>query len=130
MDRACGERDSAQVIQALADKDDSVRRKAAYTLGRIVPDAGTAIPPLIKALADGQGDVRQAAAEALARFGAAAVPALVEALKDDALTIRIEAARALGNMGSPAKDAVPQLKAIFLGNDVMAVQVAGEALGK
>lgn len=118
-----------QVIQALADKDDSVRRKAAYTLGRISSDAKSAMPPLIKAFGDANNDVRQAAAEALASFGTTAVPSLIEALKEESPSIRAEAARALGKIGADAKDAIPNLKTVFLAND-KASNEAAEALAK
>jgi HEAT repeat protein len=118
------------VLQCLSDKDDGVRRKAAYAVGRIQPDAKTAIGPLVRALADGSTDVRQAAADALSKFGTDAAPALIAALKDDKLTHRLDIIRALGNIGEPAKDAIPELKTIFLGNDEKIAQEAGQALAK
>lgn len=116
------------VVKLLADRDEHVRRKAAFALGRIGPEPQAAIGPLIGLLADANGDVRQSASEALARFGAQGVPALIDALKSDSPALQREAARALGRIGSDAKDAVPQLKTVFLtaGN---ASAEAAEALG-
>src|SRR5207253_3303550 len=119
-----------RVIRALADKDESVRRKAAYALGRIAPDAKTAVGPLIQAFADSNGDVRQAAAEAVAKFGADAVPALVEALRDDSVSVRREAARAVANIGADAKDTIPALRILFFSESADLINDAGEALAK
>ena len=67
---------------------------AGVALGRIGPVAQSAIPYLVKKLADGDWDVRQAAEEALGRIGPAArksIPALYRAM-DDLDSIMIMAA--------------------------------------
>lgn len=86
-----------------------VRQTATDSLARIgLP----ALPALIAALKDPQADVRDRAAQALARMGPPAqeaVPALVAALNDTDWRVRRSAARALGQIGPGAEAAVPAL---------------------
>src|SRR5262249_797251 len=58
-----------------------------------------------------------------------AVPSLIDALKNESPSIRAEAARALGKIGPEAKDAIPNLKSVFLANDKSSNEAA-EALAK
>src|SRR5207249_2599909 len=118
-----------QVIRALADKNENVRRKAAYTLGRLNAEPAAAIGVLIKAFEDKSGDVRQAAAEALSKYGEKAVPALIEILQGEKEQPRLEAASALAQIGSDAKEAVPALKKLLLGKQAN-VHPYAEALAK
>src|SRR5690242_18232263 len=69
------------------------------------------VPPLVEALKDPDGEVRQAAAGALLQIGAEAVGPLVEALKDPKKdkALRANAAYLLGQLGSPARAALPAL---------------------
>lgn len=93
------------LIQAL--KDPSVRASAAYTLGRIGPDAAEAVGPLTALLGTREGP---SAARALADIGpkaAPAVPALIKLL--DREQSAAWAAGALGHMGPEAKPAVAAL---------------------
>jgi HEAT repeat protein len=86
-----------------------VRQTATDSLARIgLP----ALPELIVALKDPHADVRDRAAQALARIGppaSQAVPALVDALRDPDWRVRRSAARALGQIGPAAEAAVPAL---------------------
>ena len=83
------------------------------------PEAGAAKPalaPLLDALKDNSGGVREAAALAVGRLDepAEAVPALTKLIKDDKeLAVRVAAARGLGQMGSAAKDAIPTLRDVW-----------------
>src|SRR5437870_5200221 len=97
-------------LKALGDKDDGIRAKAAFALGKIGPDPKLAVKPLLKLLTEGNADVRRSASEALGQFKAAAVPGLIEALKDDVVSMKIEAALALGQIGPDAKAALLALK--------------------
>jgi HEAT repeat protein len=98
-----------EVIKLLADHSDQVRRKAAWTLGQNAPGAAAAAPALVPALGDNDEDVRQAAADALARLGPPAVPFLVDALKGTNAQARAHAASALATLGPAAEKAVPAL---------------------
>jgi HEAT repeat protein len=81
------------LIEALQDKEGTVRRYAAGLLGRIGDPR--AMEPLSMALYDLHHDVGKAAAEALARFGASSFDILVEALNHPEMWIRIHSVQAL-----------------------------------
>jgi HEAT repeat protein len=86
------------LIAALKDKDENVRKQAAYALGKI-GDA-QAVEPLSAALEDNDARVRRGAAEALRKIGdAQAVEPLIAALKDNDARVRKNAAEALGELG-------------------------------
>jgi HEAT repeat protein len=53
----------------LSDADAGVRRSAAQALGRMGPQADTAVPALTAALADPNPGVRESAAQALTALG-------------------------------------------------------------
>src|SRR6516162_5257513 len=100
------------VLKALADPSAPVRRKAAYTLGRIDADPDAVVEALVAALAD--NDVREAAAEALPKMPKAAVPVLIKALKvgnEGTLPMVI---KTLGKIGAEAAPAIPDLEALLL----------------
>lgn len=72
----------SDLIQALQDKDETVRVKAASTLEMRGRKAVSAVPNLLRALKDPQPKVRDAAARALSAIqGKKALIALVKALK-------------------------------------------------
>jgi HEAT repeat protein/lysophospholipase L1-like esterase len=86
------------------------RGLAAEALGRVGPEARSAVPDLIAATSDPRPDVRWRAIWALGRIGPAAaqaVPALRAALAD--ADLRWRAAEALGRIGLPAVAAAPDL---------------------
>lgn len=92
--------------QTLDDPHQTVRRRAAWALGKIGDPA--AVPALIAALRDPQGEVRFETARSLGYIGvAAAVPALITALRDPDNRTRGCAIWALGEIGDPS--AVPGL---------------------
>src|SRR4030043_126453 len=77
-------KDVEGLIEALKDKDESVRRLAAEALGEI-GDA-RAVEPLIQALKDKDTWLRWCSAEALGEIGdARAVAPLIQALKEQRL---------------------------------------------
>ena len=119
------------LIRTLADADDNVRRKAAYSLGRVASPSqpGEAIPVLMKAFEDKNDDVRQAAADAVANFGGKAVRPLIGVVESSTPVARLAAIAALGKIGGDAKDAIPVLKAFLLGSEGHPNLVA-DALGK
>ncbi|MHB1037987.1 MAG: HEAT repeat domain-containing protein [Pirellulales bacterium] len=74
--------------------------------------------------------IRETAADALARIGAAAIPELVAALGDRDEDVRAEAARALARMGPTAKAAVPALIAALGDEHETVRRNAARALGQ
>jgi len=112
--------------RALKAEEWWVRQVVPETLGEIgVP----AVPTLMEALKNWDGDVRRAAAEALGKIGdLQAVPALIEALKDDKEWVRWKVAEALGKIGDP--QAIPALMEVLKDEDWRVRQAAADALGK
>ena len=84
------------LIEALRDKEGTVRKFAATLLGRI-GDPRT-IEPLGMALYDLHHEVGKVSAESLARFGPPALEVLVEALSHPEMWIRIHAIQALSRI--------------------------------
>jgi len=84
------------LIEALQDKEGTVRKFAANLLGRI--DDSRAIEPLGMALYDMHHEVGKASAEALARYGAPALDILIEALSHPEMWIRIHSIQALATV--------------------------------
>jgi HEAT repeat protein len=101
------------------------REHAADTLGRLGARAAPAVPALIDALNDVDGDIRVAAAEALGRIGAEpAIPALVEAIGERHEAVRVAAIEALERFGPAGKAAVPALIKCLKNADESAVAAA------
>ena len=84
------------LIEALGDKEGTVRKFAAILLGKVGDPR--AIEPLGMTLYDMHHDVGNASAESLAKFGAPAVDVLVEALSHPEMWIRIHSVLALSNI--------------------------------
>jgi HEAT repeat protein len=105
--------DTAAMTELLKHKDAEVRGQAAHALGKIGPEARTALKPLTEALQDKNAHVRRAAVEALGAFGADAKdsePDLEKAVqKDSDKEVRRAAIDALGNLGAEAKAAAKPL---------------------
>ncbi len=85
------------------------RVSAARALGVIGPPAEAAIPDLIAAFQDPAGEVRWAAAQALAHLGDPAVVALMTAATNSDVTVRHAAVYALGEAGTNAAPAAAVL---------------------
>jgi len=91
------------------------RYHIARALGKLGPEARSAVTPLAKLLKDRDADVRSAAGEALGLIGPgarAAVPALTRALEDGEAAVRLEAAQALWRIEKSPRT-VPVLVEIF-----------------
>jgi HEAT repeat protein len=87
------------LIEALRDKEGTVRKFAAILLGRLGDPR--AIEPLSIALYDMHHEVGEVSAKALACFGASAMEVLVEALSHPEMWIRIHAIEALARIKNP-----------------------------
>jgi HEAT repeat protein len=81
------------LIEALRDKEGTVRKFAAILLGRL--GEPRALEPLGMALYDLHHEVGKASAESLARFGVPALEILIEALSHPEMWIRIHSIEAL-----------------------------------
>ena len=57
------------LLEALKDRDEEVRARAAEDLGKVEPPPVSAVPALIRALKDRSPSVRNRAAETLERIG-------------------------------------------------------------
>jgi HEAT repeat protein len=98
------EKTPRELIADLKDRDESVRIRAAWGLGKAkdVP-AAEAVPALSQALKDSSPYVRAAVARALGALGQDARPArdaLKKALKDSDENVRHEAGEALKKIGA------------------------------
>ncbi len=114
----------------LKDKSVFVRKSAAYALGRLRGQAGTAA--LVAALKDKNVEVRGAAARALGEYAdAQAIEPLSLALTDKSEFVRAQSARALGVNGRAARRTVPNLIRVLTSDpDYEAKRQAAWALGE
>jgi len=102
------------LLKTLEDGDGDLRRRAAEALGRIgASDA--AIPPLTRAIADGDEGVAEAASVSLAAFGERVSPPLLELFRLDDRWLR--ASTAFGALGKKASWAIPPLVEMLRGED-------------
>ena len=93
----------AKVESALLDLSDSHwlnRKYAAELLGELKPPE--AVKPLVEALNDEVGDIRQRAYEALIKIGAPSVPEVVPLLVSEEDDLRQSATEILRKIGKPA----------------------------
>lgn len=81
--------------------------QAAHLLGWLAPPE--ALPDLIQTLGNDDETLRQAAAEALLRYGRLAIPPLLKAVRHASMLIRENAVELLGMLPTSATEAVPQL---------------------
>jgi len=98
------------LLQALKDRDPTLRGAAAFALGSIGAQPEKTVPALIEALKDPENRVRQSAADALGEFhseSSSAVPALAAALADPDDQVRQTAAKSLISFGSEAQRSLP-----------------------
>ncbi|MGH8557299.1 MAG: HEAT repeat domain-containing protein, partial [Methylococcales bacterium] len=91
-----------RLVIALKNQNETVRRTAADTLGKLGVKDRPVIDALLTALKDHNEDVRRTAAEMLGTLGVkdqAVIDALLAALKDQHKTVRLTAAEMLGTLG-------------------------------
>lgn len=115
------------LVDSLGDPSWRVRKAAVERLTAL-EDVSGPVRALVRALADGENPGRRnAALEALTRFGAAAVPVLVEASHDTDVDVRKQAVDALASIGAPA--AAQRLAELLGDADPNVRAAAAEALG-
>jgi HEAT repeat protein len=115
------------LVESLGDPSWRVRKAAVERLIAL-EDVASPVRALVPALADGENPGRRnAALEALTRFGEAAVPVLVEASHDADVDVRKQAVDALAAIGAPA--AAARLVELLADRDANVRAAAAEALG-
>ncbi len=124
-----------QRVRQLEAEPVAVRWYAAYALGRMGPEAGDAVGPLIAVLEQHSQHehVRGTAAWALGRIGVGSEPVvrvLTETLPSNHISVRRNSSNALGMLGQAAKPAVPGLVTMLADPDVTARVNAAVALWK
>lgn len=131
---AGGPEDVPPLLEDLKNAQPRVRREAAEELGRIGGAARAAIGALEQASKDAIGEVRVAAAAALAAIDPARADAAVgvatEALKDKSDIARRAAARVLGDLAPKSAPAAPTLAAMLGDSDAGLRWAAANALGE
>jgi HEAT repeat protein len=105
------------------------RARAARDLGRLGWLACDAIPALVRAAADDDLKVREAAAQAVGQMGPEALPALQRFLQHDDKYVRRQAVWALGRLGPLARPALPDLCSALRDGDPRTASGAAQALG-
>jgi HEAT repeat protein len=112
-----------------ANRPLSLRRSAVQALSNIDPQDHAAVTAFLRALDDGDPEVRRVATRALGRSGPTEQEAVVARLEQALQTekdaaVRQEAASALGALGPEAEKASSRLKAVMADDHVPAVRIA------
>jgi HEAT repeat protein len=119
------------LARAVKDNDPHIRSVAITALGSLGPRGWSeAVPALVDLL---ETEDRQAAAQALSRFGPQAlpaVPALEKLLQDPDAGVRWNAARTLGKIGPEAAATLPSLIVALKDEASLVREHAAEALGE
>lgn len=124
------------LVELLQDESRSVeaRWNAARTIGKIGPEAVSAVPALMKFLKDKDGTLREHCAEAIGDIGPGvgpeAITALIPVLSDPVTRVRRDAVRSLGYIGPAAREAVPEIKKLVEDKEEMVREAARAALKK
>jgi HEAT repeat protein len=128
--------DLESLIRQLRSRDVSQRLRAVKAIGTLGPAARFAVPNLLEALSDIDGDVRRAVIASIrliipdARPTEAIVRALAMDLTDPDAGIRLLAVRAIGRSGLAAMAAVTAVEALRNDPDPDVRRAAVEALGR
>lgn len=126
-------------VKALSNPLNSIRCAGAESLGALGSMAAKAVPYLIKATADNDRDVREAAKSALKKIdpewqksesAVKALPRLVKELGEEDWRIRNAAAAALGEMGATGVKTIPYLVKMLTDSDKRIRETAIASLGK
>ncbi|MGI9471382.1 MAG: HEAT repeat domain-containing protein, partial [Rubripirellula sp.] len=109
-----GEAATPILIELLSDRDWTVRRDSAESLGKIGSKAKAAVPTLFRMLtSEDDRDAARGALRAIDDAGPEAVPVLVGALESDDRRQRYYAMFLLGKVGPAAKDALPAIRRLL-----------------
>jgi HEAT repeat protein len=115
------------LVERLGDPSWRVRKAAVERLTAL-PDAAGPVRALVGALADGENSGRRnAALEALTRYGTTALPVLVEASHESDVDVRKQSVDALAAIGDPG--AARRLAELLDDEDANVRAAAAEALG-
>lgn len=125
-----------KIVPFLSSDSEMVERTATYALGKIGPEAKSALPAIKKNLASDDERLRMVSLWAAlqitprdAQIVKAAIPALTKALDAERPLVRLEAALALGKLGAQANSAKSELQVLAETDDDEAVRrAAAEAL--
>ncbi|MBC7816891.1 MAG: HEAT repeat domain-containing protein [Planctomycetaceae bacterium] len=105
---------------------------AARTIGKIGPNAVSAVPDLIDELDDPEDTIREHAAEAIGDIGPVAaelgVPALRKVLTDRYVKVRRDAVRSLGYIGADARPAAEDILPLLKDPEAIVREAAEKAL--
>jgi HEAT repeat protein len=115
---ALGGRVVPQAVDML--KDPKRRERALKVLGKIGPDAASAVQAIAALVKDQDPQVRTEALFALGAIGpkaASAIGPVTEALADPERDVLLTAGYALGKMGPAAKESAPALRKLLESND-------------
>ena len=117
-----------QLMKALEDKSENVRRSAAQALGKMDAAAADAADPVGQ---DQAGNAHKTSASSFGLGKVRSVPQLLTALEDpNDADVRRSAARALGKLGPAAAEAVPELVKALEDKDISVCGCASRALGQ
>jgi predicted Zn finger-like uncharacterized protein len=123
----------AEILKA-KETDAELRQQAARCLGQIGAAAATqGVPALVEALKDPEPIIREAAADALGKFGVEArttASSLLAMLADKETTVRRAALGALAQIGPEAKETLPKLKPALKDADPESRRRALDVLGR
>jgi len=122
-----------KLLQALQNKDASIRYWAATGIGNIGAAATSALKRVVESLDDPSPSVRIAAARAVAKLGSPeeALPVLEAELQSDHQWGRLAAAIVLDEMDNEARPALPSLKEALLNQpNKYIVRVANRAINE
>lgn len=129
-------RDVKALVEQTTSRDVGLRLRAVKTLGSLKAEAAAAVPAVVWALNDPDGDVRRAAVTALRLIQPQAKPskeliqAIVVDLTDPDDNLRLNAVRTLGKLGTAASAALPALQPLLTDPDKDVRRAAGEAIIK
>lgn len=129
-------RDLKALVEQTTSRDVGLRLRAVKTLGGLKADAAAAVPAVLSALNDPDGDVRRAAVASLRLIQPQAKPskeliqAIVADLTDPDDNVRLNAVRTLGKIGTAASAALPALQPLLNDPDKDVRRAAGEAVLK
>jgi HEAT repeat protein len=123
-----------ELIAAMHDEKlpTEARWNAARTIGKIGPNAVSAVPDLIDEMDDPADTLREHAAEAIGDIGPTAaelgVPALRKALTDHYVKVRRDSVRSLGYIGTEARPAAEDMLPLLKDPEAIVREAAEKAL--